>query len=630
MIFFPFSAIVGQEKAKLALICNAIDPTIGGVLLSGDKGTGKSTMVRAFSQVLPEIEVVEGCPFNCDPRNVAEMCDDCREKAKRGEIKIARRKMRVINLPLSVTLDRLVGTIDIKRALKEGIRALQPGILAEANRNILYIDEVNLLEDYIADVLLDVAAMGWNYIEREGISFKHPSRFILVGSMNPEEGELRPQLLDRFGMFVAIEASQSVEERKEIVRRVLEFQRDPLGFYEKYRKQDEKIRESIVRAREILNEVEIDEELLDLLIDTIIKLGIRTHRAEITTVKAAKAIAAFNGRKRVTIEDLNKAMELTLPHRLKSRPFQRPQVQQMLQIRERFTSEQRSESRPAEREGAAPRTDGGSKGDSENRGSTGNSEMRFEAASVEIERGHHKEEAERVGTRSSRDCRVTLIGKPLGIPISYTLPIKNMDAEDINIFATLNSAALRGYPLEIREEDIRINVRKARAPKLTVILLDSSGSMALQKRISVAKGVAKKIVESSYQRRDLLSLIVFNGSEARVVVNPTRRYEEVFEVIDRIPTGGRTPLASALFKLLNIAKTMKKKNVKVNGILISDGKANVPLFGRVEEDIRMICSLLAKEGVKLEIYDTRARGFEPSLSYIDLIAEITNARVFRV
>lgn len=630
MIVFPFTTIVGQEKAKLALICNAIDPTIGGVLLSGDKGTGKSTMVRAFSQVLPEIEVVEGCPFNCDPYNLAEMCDDCREKARRGEIKVARRKMRVINLPLSVTLDRLVGTIDISKALKEGIRALQPGILAEANRNILYIDEVNLLEDYIADVLLDAAAMGWNFVEREGISFRHPSKFILIGSMNPEEGELRPQLLDRFGMFVSIEASQNPEERVEVVKRVLEFQRDALGFYEKYREQEEKLRDAIVNARKILNEVEIEDDLLKLLAETIIQLGIKTHRAEITTVKAARAIAAFNGRKRVTIEDLNKAMELTLPHRLKSRPFQKPQIPQISlkipqtltpQRQGNFTNERRLEDRKELREGKGANQQ-------EDHSSVGSSEMRFEAMNVELEKRHYEEEAKKAGSRSSRDCKVTLIGKPLGIPISYTLPIR--DVEDINLFATINSATLRGLPLEIREEDIRINVRKARAPKLTVIMLDSSGSMALQKRISIAKGIAKRIIESSYQRRDLVSLIVFNGNEAKVVVNPTRKYEDVFYAVDIIQTGGKTPLPLALLKLLGIARSMKRRNVKVHGILISDGKANVPISGSVEDDLKRICSLIAKEGVKLEIYDTRTSAFDPSPSYIELISGITNAQIVRL
>lgn len=612
MKLFPFTAIVGQEKAKLALICNAIDPSIGGVLLSGDKGTGKSTMVRAFSQVLPEIEVIEGCPFNCNPGSVAEMCDACRDKVERGEFRTAKRRMRVIDLPLSVTLDRLVGTIDISRALKEGIRALQPGILAEANKNILYIDEVNLLEDYIADVLLDSAALGWNVVEREGISLRHPSRFILVGSMNPEEGELRPQLLDRFGMFVSVEASTNVDERIEIVKRVTEFQKDPISFYEKYKAQDERLRTSISNARRILAEVEIDEELLRLLAETIIGMGIKTHRAEIATVKAAKAIAAFEGRKRVDIEDLRRAMELTLPHRIKSRPFQKPQIPE-LKLPENHKKNE-NESKEAS-------------GKPENRQETscGNSEMRFDSSEVKMETKIPKDLAESFGSRASKDCRITLIGEKRGIPVSYVPAVNGF--QDINIMATLNSAAMRGFPIEVREEDIRINVRRTRAPRITAIILDSSGSMGLQKRISIAKGIAKKLVENSYQRRDWLSLIVFRGNEAEVVVRPTKKYEEIFDAIDSIPTGGKTPLPSALFKLISITGNIKSSQIR--GILITDGKANVPLFGKVDEDLAQICNLIAKKGIKLEIYDTRAKAFDPSPSYIEMISEITKAEVHR-
>ncbi len=612
MKLFPFTAIVGQEKAKLALICNAIDPSIGGVLLSGDKGTGKSTMVRAFSQVLPEIEVIEGCPFNCNPRSVAEMCDACREKVERGDFKVEKRKMRVIDLPLSVTLDRLVGTIDISKALKEGIRALQPGILAEANRNILYIDEVNLLEDYIADVLLDSAALGWNIVEREGISLRHPARFILVGSMNPEEGELRPQLLDRFGMFVSVEASTNADERIEIVKRVTEFQKDPISFYERYRAHDERLRTSISNARKILAEVEIDEELLRLLAETIIGMGIKTHRAEIATVKAAKAIAAFEGRKRVDIDDLKRAMELTLPHRIKSRPFQKPQIPE-LKLPENH-KKNKNESKEAS---VKP----------ENRQETccGNSEMRFDSCEVKVETKTPKDLAENFGQRASKDCRITLIGEKRGIPVSYVPALNGF--QDINIMATLNSAAMRGFPIKIRDEDIRINVRRARAPRLTAIILDSSGSMGLQKRISIAKGIAKKLVENSYQRRDWLSLIVFRGNEAEVVVRPTRRYEQIFDAIDSIPTGGKTPLPSALLKLISITGCIK--NAQSRGILITDGKANVPLFGKIDEDLAQICNMIAKKGIKLEIYDTRAKAFDPSPSYIGMISEITNADVHR-
>ncbi len=320
---FPFPAIVGQEKAKLALLIAAVNPAVGGVLLRGDKGTGKTTMVRALADVLPEVKVVADCPFSCDPDDPRYMCDRCYERYRRGEeLPISYRKMRVIDLPLSITVERLVGTINVEKFLREGVVEFKPGILAEANRNILYIDEVNLLDDYIVDTLLDVAASGWNIVEREGVSVRHPARFILVGSMNPEEGDLRPQILDRFGLVVDVEAPMDPDVRAEIVRRVEEWQEDPVGFYRKYLPEIERLREKIAHARELLPKVQIDDDVLQILTKTVVELGIRTSRAEITTVRAAKAIAALDGRTRVTLEDLKKAMELTLPHRLKSRPFQ--------------------------------------------------------------------------------------------------------------------------------------------------------------------------------------------------------------------------------------------------------------------------------------------------------------------
>ncbi|MGQ9468618.1 MAG: ATP-binding protein [Nitrososphaerales archaeon] len=546
---FPFTATVGLEKAKLALLSCAIDPTIGGVLLSGEKGTGKSTLVRSLSQALPEIDVVDGCPFNCNPRNPVEMCSSCRMAVQENnELKVVKRKMRVIDLPLSITVDRLVGTLDIKRALTEGIRALQPGLLAEANRNILYVDEVNLLNDYVADILLDSAALGWNIIEREGISVKHPARFVLVGSMNPEEGELRPQLLDRFGLFVPIRASKKPEERAEIVRRVEEFYNDPIGFYRKYENHEIALRHSIKRARELIHGVVLDDELLKLLTETMVKLDIRTHRAEIVTVKTAKAIAALDGRTKVRLEDLNKAMELALPHRLKSRPLELPKLPELPNPEKELPQQQ-------PREGNRPKSDVANWVSSEqqfrsskgifDKDAPGEHEMLFEPVDVQVDLAAERENLYSKGSaaRGSRDVKLMIMGHPHGYPITYTLPTNAEQLRDIDIVATLNAAAVREkkHPFLIRDDDFRVRVRKHHAQKLSVIILDSSGSMGFLMRTSIAKGIAKELITNSYRKRDAVALITFRGNSAEITVAPTRRYEAIIEALKALPTGGRTP-----------------------------------------------------------------------------------------
>ncbi len=635
---FPFTAIVGQDNAKLALLIAAVNPGVGGVLLSGDKGTGKSTLVRALADLLPEIEVVDGCPFNCNPRNPLEMCDTCYTRYLNGDIKVVRRKMKVVNLPLSITIDRLVGTLDVRRALREGIRALQPGLLAEANRNILYIDEVNLLEDYIADTLLDAAAMGWNIIEREGISVKHPARFILVGSMNPEEGELRPQILDRFGLYVKVEAPKDPAVRKEVVRRVEDFYRDPISFIERYRPQQEELRKKIIMAREIVQEVEVPDDLLNLLIDTVIKLGIRTHRAEIVTVKAAKAIAALDGRKRVNLEDLKKAMELALPHRIRQKPFEQlpPPPPPIEKPQEHKDDRDKSgeENKPRSRDGTINFQR--SIGNSQMHGGSGGEKV-FNPSPTNIDipqmisRGSSS-----IHSRGSRRTRVTLINMPMGLPISslplYYIPPHRRTVLDVDLAATIASAALRGSKY-IDDEDIMVRVRRWRSRRLFVILLDSSGSMAIFKRIAIAKGIAQEFARNAYVRRDDIALICFRGRSAQLVIPPTRRYEDVFSNIERIPTGGSTPLPSALHLLYQLAKVYKTKyrNALVEAALITDGKANVGIGSSVRDDIERLCSLIKRLGIRLEIYDTRPATFlDPAPSYIDLIAKIADAPVYRV
>jgi len=320
-VIFPFTAIVNQEEMKLALILNVIDPSIGGVLIMGEKGTAKSTTVRALADLLPEIDVVKGCRFNCSPEG--PFCSDCLEKIRNGEpLEIEKKKMRVVELPLGVTEDRVVGTLDIEHAIKFGEKRFEPGILAEANRNFLYIDEVNLLEDHIVDLLLDSAAMGINTVEREGISFTHPARFILVGTMNPEEGELRPQLLDRFGLCVQVNSLRDKTLRMEVLKRKAEFDDDPEAFFKNWEPEQKKLLEKILQAKENLKEVEITEDALSQVVEITSQLNLDGHRADITILKSARAYAAFNGKDKITKEEIKKVAPLALRHRLKRLPFE--------------------------------------------------------------------------------------------------------------------------------------------------------------------------------------------------------------------------------------------------------------------------------------------------------------------
>ena len=313
---FPFTAIVGQDQLKTALILNAVNSRIGGVLIRGQKGTGKSLAVRALAEVLPEIEVIPNHPFNCSPNDPTVMCEECLEKYQRGENRpIQRRKMRVITLPIGSTEDRVIGSLDIERAIKEGVRSIQPGILAEANQNILYIDEVNLLPDHIIDDILDAAASGWNVVEREAVSMAHPSRFILIGTMNPEEGELRPQLLDRFALHVDVVGIFNQKDRVEIIERNLFFAEDPKAFAEKYRTQQEDLRKRILKARELLPKVTVLSKILQGIAQAMIQLQVDGHRPDIVTTASAKALAAFSERTEVLPEDVLAVAEMAQGHR---------------------------------------------------------------------------------------------------------------------------------------------------------------------------------------------------------------------------------------------------------------------------------------------------------------------------
>lgn len=317
---YPFTAIVGQEQMKTALVLNVINPKIGGVLIRGEKGTAKSTAVRALADLLPERPIVADCPFGCRIDEEALLCQRC--QARRGEWETTCSKMRVVDLPISATEDRVVGTLDIEHTLKTGEKRFEPGVLAQANGNILYVDEVNLMDDHLVDILLDAAAMGINIVEREGVSYSHPSSFCLVGTMNPEEGDIRPQLLDRFGLVVEVRGEGTLDARMAVIKRRLAYEQDPPAFSAQYQLQQARLAADIERAKVLLPQVVAGDAVIELAARIALEMGVDGHRADITMIKAAQTLAAYRQRTDVVREDLLESAALVLPHRLRRRPFE--------------------------------------------------------------------------------------------------------------------------------------------------------------------------------------------------------------------------------------------------------------------------------------------------------------------
>lgn len=347
---FPFTAIVGQARMKRALVLNAINPQIGGVLIRGERGTAKSTAARALAALLPQIKVVTDCHFACNPDKPERFCDNCRDRLAKGEtLPTVYRRTKFVNLPVSATEDRVVGTLDIEKAIKFGERHFEAGILAGANRGVLYVDEVNLLDDHVVDLLLDSAAMGVNVVEREGISFSHPARFVFVGSMNPEEGDLRPQLLDRFALCVDIHSVNNSAGRVQILERSLAYERDAAKFYEEWLPEEDSLSEAIANARELLPRVRYSPQDLRMIAELMADMAVDGHRGDIVILKAAITNAAFEGREQINPHDILMAAELALPHRLKRQPFQDTEAQmsaladQLEQIQSDFAEESQAQ-----------------------------------------------------------------------------------------------------------------------------------------------------------------------------------------------------------------------------------------------------------------------------------------------
>ena len=603
-VVLPFTAIVGQQKLKQALILNAINPSLLGVLIRGEKGTGKSTAVRALADLLPEIDIVR-CPFNCSPANPSLQCSSCNERYIRGEeLPALTRKIKVVELPLGATEDRVTGTLDIEKALKEGIKALEPGILAEVNQGILYIDEVNLLDDHLVDVLLDSAAMGVNTVEREGISVSHPSKFILVGTMNPEEGEIRPQLLDRFGLSLDIKGTKNHKERIEIIKIVEEFEKDPEGLSNKYEKEQEALRQRISKARYILDTVEISESLLQTTATICLEFEVHGHRADFLIARAAKTIAAYNQRRKVTVEDIKEAAELVLPHRMRRMPFEEPiPVTQKVEGIIRHRKMPSSEDETDETEGDMTRESFKDDNDSHMQ-----QEEFHRKAKSNIDIGIQRKAEIRVTKdkkrRSGSGRRAQTLSTHSGKYVKAKMPEDS--TTDIAIDATIRASAARKGNLSIDKEDLREKVRAKKVSSVIVFVVDASGSMAAMRGMEMAKRAVMALLEDSYQKRDKVGFIAVAGDKANVLLPPTSSVELAVKHLRDLPTGGRTPLSDGLLRGLQVLRTemWKNKHIVPIMVLVSDGRGNVAIDRDVKKEAVSIAKEIKKHGIHLVVIDS--------------------------
>ncbi|MFC8511514.1 putative cobaltochelatase [Streptomyces sp. NPDC057257] len=613
---FPFTAVVGQDDLRLALLLNAVSPAVGGVLVRGEKGTAKSTAVRALSALLPEVPVVPGCRFSCDPAAPDPSCPDGPHEQGPG----ARRPARMVELPVGASEDRLVGALDIERALAEGVKAFEPGLLADAHRGILYVDEVNLLHDHLVDLLLDAAAMGASYVEREGVSVRHAARFLLVGTMNPEEGELRPQLLDRFGLTVEVAASREPDQRVEVVRRRLAYDDDPAGFAARWADEETAVRQRIVAARELLPSVRLGDGALRQIAATCAAFEVDGMRADIVMARTATALAAWAGRTDVLAEDVRQAALLALPHRRRRNPFDAPGLDEdkLDETLEEF----------AEPEDDDPGPDGGPGGgggqppsepDGPQGGDTG---ARPEAG--EDGQPQASGAAEQSPVRASEPFRTKVLSVP-GIGEGAAGRRSRARTEHgrttgarrprgaltkLHLAATVQAAAPHqrargrsGRGLVVRRDDLRQATREGREGNLVLFVVDASGSMAARQRMSAVKGAVLSLLLDAYQRRDKVGLVTFRGSAADVALPPTSSVDAAAVRLESLPTGGRTPLAAGLLKAHDVLRVERLRDPARRAlvVVVTDGRATggpepVALASRAAR-------LFAAEGVASVVVD---------------------------
>ncbi len=638
---YPFAALVGQEQLKLALLLNAVDPSIGGVLICGEKGTAKTTAARGLSDLLPPIQVREGCRCNSGPDDPPPVWDadgleptqilpsplagegpgvrgsefSDRLLADGGQtcapVPFVELPVPFVELPLGATEDRVVGTLDFERALQAGRRAFQPGLLAAANRGILYVDEVNLLADHLVDVLLDVAASGVNIVEREGIAVNHPARFLLVGTMNPEEGRLRPQLLDRFGLMVEVAGPRDPAVRAEVVGRRIAFEEGPTVFTARWEQEQKLLRRQIVAARKLLPDVFVSDEVLCLISMTCCEAGVDGLRGDIVLYKTARALAAFDQRRDVTPDDVKRGSELALAHR---RRTVRPSSPNRESPREHDPHGRSGESAAAQSDSPPAGDQNGETEPAEN--DTGDdttvssaAAVVFPAAPAQPVRPIRIAAAEALGGRAT-GRRNKSAAADRG---RYVRAVPDPQPADLAVDATLRSAAMRGAAanggIEVRRSDLHRKERLATAGTLILFVVDVSGSMAARRRMEAVKGAVLGLLEDAYMRRDQVAVIAFRGPTAQLVLSPTSSVDLAQQALQSLPTGGRTPLAHALSLAGETIDRARQSDQELLVLLVvlTDGKANVPLPGSAGDAWHQAldaAALLAASDVTALVVDT--------------------------
>ncbi|MGH3437214.1 MAG: putative cobaltochelatase [Sciscionella sp.] len=616
---FPFSAVVGHDDMRLALLLNAVHPAIGGVLVRGEKGTAKSTVVRALSSLLPELAVLTGCRFGCDPDDPDTDCPDAPHQATA----VARRPARLVELPVGATEDRVIGALDLERALTEGVRAFQPGLLAAAHRGVLYVDEVNLLHDHLVDLLLDAAAMGRSHVERDGISVSHAARFLLVGTMNPEEGELRPQLLDRFGLTVRVAAARDVDTRTEVIRRRLAYESDPAAFATAWAARDAELAERIMVARAALGKVRLPDPELRRIAAVCAAFDVDGMRADLVLARTAVAHAAWRGAEEVCESDVEVAARLALPHRRRRDPFDEPGMEsEQLSDAMRQAAEQAEPDSGGDREdgpddepdgpgpgdGGEPEPDtapnaGESTSDKEGTGNgTGERPPATPAAPFRARRLEVPGTGDGSAGRRSRSRTST----------GRTVRAATEGGHGLHLVGTLSAAAphqsARGKNapgLRLRKGDLRHAVREGREANLVVFVVDASGSMAARQRMSAVTGAVISLLRDAYQRRDKVAVITFRGDRAELALPATSSVDAAAARLRRLPTGGRTPLADALLRTgkLLVSERVRDPRRRPLLVLLTDGRATKGVGGPPVADAMRAAGALAADSVACVVVD---------------------------